>query len=408
MTVYVLMAAGALFAAGVVVLALLWRAIRRRNAHLWLPSYLRRCRHRRRTANGQPELWGRHVLFCIADHYEPGWGGADFSQQRKRIGAWVTRYPPLALEFTDADGRHPRHTFFYPIEEYHPDHLEALAGLVRQGLGEVEVHLHHDQDTSEGLTRRLEDFKKHLRAHGLLGRERGTGAVRFGFVHGNWALDNSRPDGRWCGVNDELRVLSRCGCYADFTLPSAPDPTQTTTVNSIYYATDDPEKPKSHDRGVAVAAGGRPQGDLLIIQGPLALSVLDRRWGLLPRIETGEISCLRPPTPGRVQRWAQQRICVRGREEWIFVKVHTHGCQEENLEVLLGEPMRVLHEALAGFFNDGQSCRLHYVTAREMYNIVKAAEAGYRGNPYLYRDFLIGPPPIAAAHRQEAHLAGVV
>src|SRR5262249_32297077 len=35
---------------------------------------------------------------------------------------------------------------------------------------------------------------------------------------------------------------------------------------------------------------------------------------------------------------------------------------------------------------------LHFVTAREAYNIVKAAEAGHSGNPNDYRDYLIPPP----------------
>ncbi len=36
--------------------------------------------------------------------------------------------------------------------------------------------------------------------------------------------------------------------------------------------------------------------------------------------------------------------------------------------------------------------RLHYVTAREAYNIARAAEAGRSGDPNDYRDFLIPPP----------------
>src|SRR5262249_39602993 len=36
--------------------------------------------------------------------------------------------------------------------------------------------------------------------------------------------------------------------------------------------------------------------------------------------------------------------------------------------------------------------RLHFVTAREAYNIVKAAEAGLSGNPNDYRDYEILPP----------------
>ena len=40
---------------------------------------------------------------------------------------------------------------------------------------------------------------------------------------------------------------------------------------------------------------------------------------------------------------------------------------------------------------DRPSRRLHYVTARELYNIIKAAEAGMTGDPSLYRDYVIPP-----------------
>jgi hypothetical protein len=36
--------------------------------------------------------------------------------------------------------------------------------------------------------------------------------------------------------------------------------------------------------------------------------------------------------------------------------------------------------------------RLHYVTAREAFNVAKAAEAGHAGNPADYRDFVLPPP----------------
>ncbi|MBK8740376.1 MAG: hypothetical protein IPM02_13005 [Betaproteobacteria bacterium] len=82
----------------------------------------------------------------------------------------------------------------------------------------------------------------------------------FAFIHGNWCLDNSRRDGRWCGVNNELRVLGELGCYADFTLPSAPSDTQTRKINSIYYANDDSTHPKSHDDGVDLRSGEPGRG----------------------------------------------------------------------------------------------------------------------------------------------------
>src|SRR5207248_318014 len=121
----------------------------------------------------------------------------------------------------------PRHSFFYPVETYHRNHIDALTELCRAGYGEVEVHLHHDNDTADNLRRTLLEARDTLaRDHGQLARDRRTGAVRYGFIHGNWALDNSHPGGCWCGVNNELDVLRQTGCYADFTMPSAPDRAQ--------------------------------------------------------------------------------------------------------------------------------------------------------------------------------------
>jgi hypothetical protein len=166
------------------------------------------------------------------------------------VAHWVDNYPRALGGFRDADGRPPRHTFFYPVEEYDPGHLDALAELCVRGFGEVEVHLHHDNDTEGNLRRTLlEAIRLLSERHGLLGRRGDDEAPGYAFVHGNWALNNARPDGRWCGVNDEARVLRETGCYADFTYPSAPGPTQPPTVNSIYYAGSTPTAPGATTAG---------------------------------------------------------------------------------------------------------------------------------------------------------------
>jgi hypothetical protein len=294
------------------------------------------------------------------------------------------------MKHLDADGVHPQHTFFYPEEEYRKEHLDKLSALCNDGYGEIEVHLHHDDDTSENLTRTLTGFVKTLHSeHGALPVCKITGEVKYGFIHGNWSLDNSRADGRWCGVNDELRVLRDTGCYADFTLPSAPSDTQTKKVNSIYYATDNPKAPKSHDTGIDVCVGGNPTGDLMIIQGPLALNWKDRKYGLLPRIEAGDIRSALPPTESRVDLWVDANVHVKGRPEWVFVKVHTHGTQERDMDTLLGAPMDRMFSYLESRYNDGENYILHYVNARESYNIVKAAEAGLEGSPNVFRDYIL-------------------
>jgi hypothetical protein len=391
----------ALFAL-VVALGLLLAECRRKNMHLWLASYLRR----RAPTTGDGPV---HILFAFVDHFEPQWGRPTYDVEVARVARWREGWKALASRHRDADGIAPQHTFFYPEEEYRPEHLDQLAALCREGYGEIEVHLHHDDDTEKGLREKINRFVAVLHErHGALPVEPATGRPVFGFIHGNWSLDNSRGDGRWCGVNNELRVLGDLGCYGDFTLPSAPSDTQTRKINSIYYAVDDCARPKSHDEGVDAKVGHAGQGDLLLVQGPLALNWRNRRWGLIPRIENGDIRAGYAPTPDRVDLWIRQHIHVHGRPEWIFVKVHTHGTQERDIDALLGPPVDALFGDLEARYNDGRRYVLHYVSTREMINIVKAAEAGLAGDPNAYRDYWLPKPPMFArpAARDGARDAG--
>jgi hypothetical protein len=380
----------------------------RRHMHRWLIPYLLQAHRRKAPRRGQP----LHLLLCIADHYEPCVDRASPAVAAGRVERWVTEYPRLFGELRDSDGRPPRHTFFIPQDEYVPEHVDGIVQLCRSGYAEVEVHLHHDHDSAEGLRHKLLSFKQTLaERHGLLARRRDTGAAAYAFIHGNWALDNSRPDGRWCGVNNELDVLCETGCYADFTLPSAPSPTQTRKINSIYYAVDDPGRPRSHDTGSDVGRGPRPEGSLMLIQGPLMLNWADRKWGLLPRIENGNLQASQPPDVRRLDRWLRARVQVPTRPDWFFVKLHTHGAKDSNLNALLGEPMRRFHEGLARRKAEDPNFHFHYVSAREMYNLVRAAEAGWTGSVEAARDYELtfGPgeslTPAPHAAQQAAVLA---
>lgn len=361
----------------------------------WLIGYLKSVLDRPRSINST-----RHLMFCLVDHFEPFRDGVSDETAHEYVANWRDKYPDLFSGFRDSDGRPPLHTFFYPEEEYTERSLSMLSEFCVEGYGEVEVHIHHRDDTKEGLREKISGFCELLRSrHGFLGTDP-DGRIGYGFIHGNWALCNSRPDGDWCGVNEELGVLADTGCYADFTFPSAPSPTQPRVVNRIYYARDNIGKPRGYDCGDRVFVGSIPRFStdelrkpLLMIQGPLALDWGRRKFGLLPRIDNGELSGVNPPTEARANLWAGQNIHVEGKPEWVFVKVHTHGCVPGNMAVLLSDKMQKFHESLLHNFNDGEQWQLHYATARETFNIVKAAEAGKKGSPGDYRDFLIKPPP---------------
>ncbi|MBT5229361.1 MAG: hypothetical protein HOM11_03685 [Methylococcales bacterium] len=61
----------------------------------------------------------KHIMFCFVDHYEPQWKNKDnIALERSRVDRWYVDYPKVAEKHLDADGCHPKHTFFYPEEEW--------------------------------------------------------------------------------------------------------------------------------------------------------------------------------------------------------------------------------------------------------------------------------------------------
>jgi hypothetical protein len=205
-------------------------------------------------------------------------------------------------------------------------------------------------------------------------------------------------------VDNELTILRETGCYVDMTMPSAPSPTQTPIINSIYYAVDRPG-PRSHDTGTPAGTSPVPEGGLLLVQGPLLLDWGRRRLGILPRVENGCLQASQPPTPARVRLWTRARVQVPQRPDWFFVKLHAHGAPENAHEVLLGEPAERFHQALADEAARNPRFHYHYVTAREMYNLVKAAEAGWTGSVAAALDYELLPGP-AVADGSPACLSG--
>jgi hypothetical protein len=335
-----------------------------RHTHLWLPGYL--AARLRRIGEAPPtDLW-----LAIADHYEPLWKGADDATARERVAAWRRMWPEIAGRHHDSDGRPPVYTFFYPQEEYRPELLEPLAEMTRAGIGDVEVHIHHDGEGQARFVAKMRQFLEALHdRHGLLRRR--DGRLAFGFIHGNWALDNSRPDGRWCGLDNEIMLLRDLGCYADFTMPAADSPCQAGPVNVVFRATDDPTRPRSHARGAPVRRGQRVSGDLLLIPGPLGLDFRSR-GPLRPQIEAGELAGYMLPSPHRARRWLRLAPRIDGH---LFLKLFGHGAQERNAGPLLGGGLDLLYESITAECRARQ-VRFHFVSTWKMFQAVEALESG--------------------------------
>jgi hypothetical protein len=352
-------------------------------------------------------------MFAFVDHFEPD--NFKSTTPPQELIAWVDDHMALATKHVDADGQHPKHGYFLIVEPTIGNSLHArMAGIeltwlnkaTYSGCGEVEYHLHHG--VSDERTRTEAEAIAEVRSltatamgfwndYGACWTAEVVPRCTFGFVHGNWALDNSLWNTgypRTCGVNHELSLLRELGCYADFTLPSwstMDSPIQ----DSIYYAKDDDDwgSYKKPTNTQLVQVGQPAFGDLMLIEGPTSSGNAYQRSNI--GIKTGSGGYTDPPALGRMDVWVGRNIHVIGRDNWIFVKVYTHGCAQHFADcpaawdAFFGPTAGKFYSDIEAKYNDGVNWKLHYVSAREMYNIIKAAEAGMTGDPNQYRDYAI-------------------
>ena len=233
--------------------------------HIWIRDYLAQALSS--SPDAKQVSPPRHLMVMFADHFEPG-GNVDY------VKHWIDEFRRCRSRHVDADGRRPQHSFFYPAEQFREGEITLVSDLCREGYGEVELHLHHFHDTSTSLTKKLREAIDDFSRYGWMVTGTALPETTFAFIHGNWALDNSRTlnGSDLCGVNNEITILHDLGCYADFTFPAIETAAQPSMINQFFYATDDPNQPKSYDRGIPMAVGKKPSGDLLIVHGVLTIN----------------------------------------------------------------------------------------------------------------------------------------
>src|SRR5215475_10165107 len=170
-----------------------------------------------------------HLIITVADHFEPSSipgfmaGHATREVQEQRLENWCREYPRNFSEFRDAEGQPLNHTYFYPAEQYDRVLVQQLAEFCHQGWGEIEIHLHHgltEPTTAEETMKQLITYRDTLaHEHGCLSYEPGDPDPKYAFVHGNYALANC-ANGFACGVDNEMQLLAKTGCYVDMTYPA--------------------------------------------------------------------------------------------------------------------------------------------------------------------------------------------
>lgn len=336
----------------------------------------------------------KHIIFTIANHFEPGWSDArilDHKTQMTRLKEYHKMARETGEAVRDASGTKFQHTNFYPAEQYHPDILEIMSEMQAEGLGEVEVHLHHGverPDTAENLRNALIEFRDTLAdKHRCLSRMDGEGDPMYAFVHGNLALANS-AGGKYCGVDNEMAILRDTGCYADLTLPAAPTEMQVPMINEVYEYGGDPDKASSHATGRRVAVNGKKPVLPLIFTGPLTFDYTRLKRGLpVPRIEDGSLTEAMGLSPARMRRWTSTNITVAGRSDWVFVKLYCHGFFDRDQSACIGEDAKRFFGGMVEDTAKTGKQTIHFASAREAFNMISAAIDGKSGNPNEHRDY---------------------
>ena len=77
-----------------------------------------------------------HILFCLADHYEPGTGKVNKQVEKERVTELLLKYPKLADQHKDYFGNHPKRTWFFPPHYHRYSNLKHLVSLCENGYGD--------------------------------------------------------------------------------------------------------------------------------------------------------------------------------------------------------------------------------------------------------------------------------
>lgn len=336
----------------------------------------------------------KHFVFTIANHFEPAWspnGLLGLDDQKRKLDAYSKLARKTGEAVIDADGTKFRHTNFYPAEQYDRGLLEQIADMQAEGLGEVEIHLHHGMekpDTAENLRRQLVEFRDILAEdHKCLSRIDSEGIPQYAFVHGNLALANS-CGGRYCGVDVEMQILAETGCYADMTLPSAPDQSQVAITNSIYECGNPLDEAVPHRSGKSVEVNGNSPQLPLIFTGPLIFNWTRRIKGIpVPRIDDGALVSNQPKGLKRFNRWRSANVTVKGRSDWVFIKLYCHGFFDFDQSACIGEDAERFFSSIIENGEKNGDYKVHFASAREATNMVFAAIDGKKGDPNDYRNY---------------------
>lgn len=369
----------------------------------------------------------RSVHYFHTDHFEP-WSItidekgvravehmarlARSSRRARRLSLFYSVFVPYRLAadgIAEGDVRVPDDEIVFIRRSDQQERLarQAIAPLVCEDGHELHLHVHHEywtrnhshfdtpvarwvnaHSTSEADGRRLDLHFQLCRE--AIERETGRRFNRWGFIHGNWALNASDP--LICHVTNEIQMIKAHGGYGDFSFPAGRsycDPKLKTPFTCLPLdlprAYDDPQSdPKP------IGLGTQSFGsDRFFIWNAQVRSV-DVSLDYYSAASRDSFK-----SPERIVRsWLAQSATV-GDE--IFIKTHAHSM---NAAYRLGEPDSViphLYPDIARVFDclervcERAGIELRFETANEIVDRLAVLDGGQSlGEVAARNDVFIG------------------
>jgi hypothetical protein len=162
-------------------------------------------------------------------------------------------------------------------------------------------------------------------------------------------------------------------------------------INQIYECGLSLNEKMPHRQGKRVEVSGNNESEPqlpLIVTGPLIFNWTRRIKGFpVPRIEDGALAANQPMNLPRFRRWMNANVTVKGRSDWVFVKLYCHGFFDYDRSACIGEDARRFFSEIIENGEKSSEYKVHFASAREAFNIILAARDGAAGDPNDYRNY---------------------
>jgi len=357
------------------------------------------------------------IVYLHVDHFEPS-STSNFEKVDLILKRMISDIkmgffrPSLFFKITAGMKWKDNAPLFSPTSQHNMvmSHVKTLAHL---GY-DIHLHIHHERWTRSELTNHdwKETFKKEsitdselfeLFVKGSMEefRKYGLPIRDWGFVHGRWALNASDPLS--CNITDEIEILRRNGCVADFTMPAGRS--QCTPSMKGIFVIKPQDKPKCYNTGGMIDRGTHLLDDpnAFIICYPSSNYMYVSLDNLILRVGTRSDTLFRsliakdnswaPEDPKVIiQEWI---LCSHILDRTLVIKTHSHNMRLSfwddkttgsliNNSPIFSSRQKERMYLLQEICKDNNLEDLKQVTARELIKFVRWVDGGKESRNYAW------------------------